>query len=903
VLQASLEQYLERKPDATVAVFRCGGWQGPAEIKVDARRCTIRWCPSALAVRESLAAEPAAAELTVILTDRTDDELGLDLLARLTHQRLLHINFWEALRQAFGATKLDPRLAQEEWLAEALLENLPAGGYPPVAAGTLNLEGAWATYLEHRLALPGGASDLATLLRWSTESSGSDRLRDLDADRAQQVLDHLRHDGGGAGAAVASLARAGSAEDAVPLGFLCRVLYAEDPETAVLRAAGTARLEELLGGESLSAADGRRWAEAAETLADQWRYEDRGRLRQSLKRADDLLDRLKAGELAHLSRWLTSGYRQRLARFAAALSAALESTPATVDSRLETAATAVESHQRGGERERSPERLPPETAMAVRLVRWLARQEADPTQAGSLPDAAILYAAELSFVDLARGVLWSQDPGAPLAEVYRNLLERVLAARERFNQRFGELVRSWFEADGEAPALVPVESVIERVVAPLASQVPVLLLVLDGLSFAVYHQLLVDLLERGWEPRIAEDEGDGDSPTIALAALPGITKVSRAALFSGRLEVGGQSLERRGFADHPALAAASPSNKPPLLFHKADLRGESGGSAAAVTEALADKRQKVVGIVINAVDDQLSRGDQLLPAWSVDTVRHLETILEAAEDSGRAVVLTADHGHLPEWAPELTSAKGAGERWRPADGEPAAGEVLMRGRRVIADGGALIVPWSETLRYQARKAGYHGGVSPQELLAPLTVLVPDGIDLPGWRHPPGTLPVWWEPRAAEVEAATVAEPRAPRRRRKALDPEPEAAPPAQGLLFAEVPTPSPERPAGAEGDPWTSLFSSPVWEAQVERAGGQAFARRERVVKVLGLIDRHGGRLSLDAASRALNLGLPRLRSIVTQLQRLLNVDAYPILDLDEVAGELRLDRALLDEQFELHRR
>jgi len=923
LLRASLQAVLDRRSEASVVGFRCAGWEGEPEMEVRDRRCLVRWCPSALAVRETLADPPADGELQVILTDRSDDELGLDLLVRLARRRLLEVDRWEALRRAFTATELDPRLGEERWLADALLESLPPGGYPPVAAGTLDLDTAWDAFLEHRLALPGGAADPLELLRWCADAEGPERLRELDDDRASRVVGELGRRGGGATAAITRLARAGHAADAVALGLVCRVLYSEEPEEEVERAAATARLEGLLGGRSPTAAEGRRWAAAAETLAASWRPDapsrtaDRAAYHRALRRGDELIERFRVEPLAYHSGWLTAGYRRRAERFAAALHRALEATPARPDGELETTATAVASHRRS--REEGAEEASTAT-MAARLVRWLAREEAEPATPGSFPGAARRYATELSFADLARGHLFTRDSGAPLAGAVERLLERALAARERFNRRFGELARGWFEADGEAPSVVPMEAVVERRVVPLLAAGPVLLLVLDGMSFAVYHQLLGDLLDRGWEPRAAGDgerDGDGDEPVpVALPPLPGVTRVSRAALFSGRLEPGGQSAERRGFTRHPALAAAVPAERPPVLFHKAELRGDGGGLAAGTRRAVADPRRPVVGVVLNAVDDQLGRGDQLLTRWSVASVRHLGAVLDAAGEAGRAVVLVADHGHLPERSLERLQADGAGERHRPAGDEPAAGEVVVRGRRVVADGGALIVPWSETVRYQPRKAGYHGGVSPQELLAPLAVLVPAGSDLPGWHRPGGSIPLWWEPGVREASEPEPAAPKSGDRRRRRRPP---ATPPpsAQRSLFADAEA-GPEAADGSAGggadaaadpaadaptgDRWAPLFASPVWRAQVERAGGRAFARPDRIAAVLELIDRHGGRLSLAAAGRALNLGLPRLRSTVTQIQRLLNVDAYPILDLDEVSGELRLDRALLAEQFELER-
>lgn len=881
LLTAALRGLVERRPATTAVGFRCAGWDGPPHLEVAGRGCRIHWCPSALAVREVLARDSEGDGLTVILTDRGDDELGLDATARLLRNRLLEIDPWLALGQAFSASVLDSRLGEERWLADELLAALPAGGYPPVKAGTLDLDHAWSTFLEHRLALPDGAADLSSLLRWCETSEGPRRLRDLAEPAARRVLDHLRRRGGQTSAAVTQLAREGREADAIPLGLVCRVLYGGEPADADL-AAGAARLEERLGGVTLKVREGRRWAAAAEArLAQLASVENASAtVRTTLRRADSWLERLKIGRQAHRSSWLQAGYRLRLERFGRALALVLEDSPVKVASELEALGAEVQDH-------RQARGAAGAVAMALRLARFLEREERSFQDPGSFPEAAARYASDVALADLARGVLWGADAGSALSVVARSLLGRVLVARERFNRRFGELARGWFEADGTAPSLVPMEQVLERVVAPVAAQSPVLLLVLDGLSFAVYHRLLEDLLDQGWEPRLPADQ---EQAPVGLATLPGVTRLSRVSLLTGRLQEGSQPTERKGFASHPALLAHSAPNLPPILFHKADLRGESELLAEKVRRELARKNRRVVGVVHNAVDDHLSKGDQLSPTWTLAVLRHLEAVLDAAAEADRALVITADHGHLPETDTELDAASDGGERFRPASGEVKEGELLMQGRRVLVEGGTVIAPWSETVRYRRRKAGYHGGVSPQELLVPLTVLTPGSETLDGWRHQAGVLPSWWEPGGRVEEATPRPSTRPAQKRRKDS---------AQQVLFEDASVPTPARP-DAE-DPWAPLFASAVWQAQSARLGGRL--PPERVRPVLDLLESHGGRLSLEAACRALNLGMPRLRSTVTQIQRLLNVDGYPILDLDEAADELRLAHDLLREQFELSER
>ena len=41
---------------------------------------------------------------------------------------------------------------------------------------------------------------------------------------------------------------------------------------------------------------------------------------------------------------------------------------------------------------------------------------------------------------------------------------------------------------------------------------------------------------------------------------------------------------------------------------------------------------------------------------------------------------------------------------------------------LLAEGHRLIAPWSERVRYGAKKNGYHGGLTPQEMVIPITVV-------------------------------------------------------------------------------------------------------------------------------------------------------------------------------------
>src|SRR5262249_36770268 len=151
-----------------------------------------------------------------------------------------------------------------------------------------------------------------------------------------------------------------------------------------------------------------------------------------------------------------------------------------------------------------------------------------------------------------------------------------------------------------------------------------------------------------------------------------------------------------------------------------------------------------------------------------------------------------------------------GERWRPGDGQPADGELLVRGPRVLlAEGHRLIAPWSERIRYGARKNGYHGGLTPQDGLHP-----PSG-PASAQRRPPGRARDWWE----DTPAATTPPPspavKPPRKTPETLWDHAEQEPPPA----PEAP-PAKEPAAPARPDWVAALLACPLFKEQ-KRLGGR----------------------------------------------------------------------------------
>src|SRR5262249_45739254 len=256
-----------------------------------------------------------------------------------------------------------------------------------------------------------------------------------------------------------------------------------------------------------------------------------------------------------------------------------------------------------------------------------------------LAKAARDYLDQGSFVDWARSVLRAGDPVRCLSEGYARLLERVASRREGQNRSFAELLRDQVGAGSTAPDPVPVERILDEVVAPLAAHVPVLLIVLDGMSPAVARELLADVTRLDWFSLGPE----GRSVRPGLAAIPCVTEVSRTSLFCGRLCPGTAADEVPGFAAHPGLRSHCRNGHPPVLFHKIALQEAGDTSLAAnVREAIASPQERVVGVVVNAVDDHLLKGEQLDLRWTRDEIKVLPPLLYEARSARRGVVLLSD---------------------------------------------------------------------------------------------------------------------------------------------------------------------------------------------------------------------------------------------------------------------
>jgi hypothetical protein len=854
-----------------------GGWSGPTTLDIDGQSFRVVACRSPLEVRERLAETDGSDQRLIVITSVGDDDLGEDVLARLAKRRLFALDTWESAARLFQSTRVDPRLRRESWMAAALIESAPPGGYPSVPAGLLDRETAWTAFLRHRLEFTDGRPDAVALLSWTLASAGPTKFTSLNETGQHAVVARFEESAGAAGAAIGTCIEAGHASMAVPIGLVLDATSApvSSDEVGQRLREGVVRLERYTGGRPVPAAAVAQWAAAAGLALRE--MQDQRLVSEAIAHAEALMQAVGLADITYLSDWLPSGLDQRLAQLADSLT--MDAGGARLDFQsLVSRLRSVERHRLAAHH---PQRVR-RAEMAVRLLRWLGTLE-PPAEHAPLTSIVAGYIRELALVDLARVSLRAGDSLQPLAHAYGSVVARIAERRERENRRFGAALSSWISTGSTSGELMPVEEVLSRVVAPLAKLAPLLMIVVDGMSMAVWREISEDLSRSGW---LLLNPADGALPP-GLATVPSVTQYSRASLLSGRLASGTSADEKRAFEAHPGLVAASRQQYPPVIFHKADL-AETGGRSLAedVRQAITFVDRRVIAVVLNAVDDHLAKADQVRVRWSLEYVPLVAALLHEARSAGRVVVFVSDHGHLLDDETQMERSE-YGDRWRAAEGELGEGEVLLSGPRVKAAGGRVIVPWSERTRYGMRKNGYHGGATPQEMIVPVAV-VASGTSVAGWIETALSYPDWWE---EPLPAMPVPSP---------VDQVPAPPPPSRksGAPLFEV-LEAPPVPA-AEAAVWIDqLFISPVFSAQ-KRLAGRVAPHDHQLRALLVVLDERGGKMTRAALAHRLAMPLVRIGGFIAAARRVLNVEGYAVLGVDDASDTVELNRALLATQFEI---
>ena len=883
-IKAKVASVRQKLPKAKViGIHSPGRWTGDSATADG--EFSIFQCDSPLSFRMALREAVPEHATKVLITNLEDQDLGDDVLLRLAKRRLLQIDPWQIVRSLFDAQAIDPRLTQSTWIAESLLESIPPGGYSPARGGFLDAETVWPHLLSSSLGIQGESLDLTALLRWSLGADSIARFAACDPEFRQSAIGWVAEKAGSAADVILRCIERLDRPDAVAIGLAAGVVYHPDALGRLEKATGILE-ERYFGGTGPASEDMQRWSATAEGVIRELRSTDARAYRSVVQRCDEILREIKADGFAHLSDTSPMGFDRRLGLLGDQLTSALESGASGSLDELVSCHRAVRGHDQATLEDRRLHRAD----MAVRLVRWLARiAEHGTPQPQSFEEATEDHLRDGGFVDWARLSLRNGDPVQTLSEAYARLFDSVTEKRQQQAQTFGKLLADWTAAGSIGDEVLPVERILDEVVAPLAEKGLVLVIVLDGMSVAVARELLADVTRHEW---LAISEPGRQFNRPGLATIPSVTEFSRTSLLCGTLRPGNQNIEAAKFPEHAALLSHSRSGSPPVLFHKANLsEDEDSGLAPDVRKEIASTHRRVVGVVVNAVDDHLFKGEQLDARWTRDEIKILPALLHEARIARRLVVLVSDHGHILDCHTSQRTYRdelAGGERWRSAAGEVEDDEFRVHGTRVVPDGQELIAPWSEKIRYGSKRNGYHGGLTPQEMVVPIAVLSSTD-DLPkNWTEQPIDTPDWWDETAPVTARKPVPAPK--------LKP----AKPPGGTLFPIEDEATTDAGTETPVATWVSrLLTCPVFEDQ-KRLGGRGLPTDEVFTQLLSSLDERGGKMTSAALARALEFPAIRLPGLLAKAERVLNVDGYDVLRRDDASDTVELNRDLLLTQFDL---
>jgi len=882
-VRRKLESWLrEDGPHTAIALRARPEWTGEPVLTVEGRTVRVVACSTPLAARAALH-DRAADELLVLLTDLTDTELGDGVLAHVSRCTVRGVNTWDLVRQLFCVDVLDPTLADSHfggggWLAAALTDLAPPDGWPPPPGSVLTRDHAMRCLAGQALGMDRDQLDSAGLLEWSTDAPAVLEFTRQPAAVVTGISAYLADLVGHAATPILSCVRAGHGVDAIPLGLLVGALWSDPgaPVSAELAVART-RLEPWFGGARLTDAQAGAFRAAAEAWVDRAAVSHhRGDVQRMLVRADELAAGIGALDLVGSSDLIPTGLTQRLSRLAETLRPAPVVSAGAVMA-AQQALAAVERHRFATIEQRETGR------MAVRLLRWLSTPDSpDPV---TLLEALHRQVREDAWIDRARLDLFAGVTDGQLAKAYGALYRAVDERRRRHDERFATHLAAATATDAEPGTLLRIEDVLEKVVRPILNHGRrVLLLVLDGMSTAAATELAESLVRSGiW----LELTPAGGPRTGVLAALPTVTEVSRCSLLSGRVAVGRQKEEAA------ALYQRFPGS---LLLHKADLRAGAGAAFdPEVVATVQDAFVPLVAAIVNTIDDALDRSDPGTIVWGPENISAVRDLLALTQD--RVVVLISDHGHVIDRGPEsITRPSPSSEnRWRPSKPPAGDGEVLMSGPRVALGGGAVVLPWREELRYGPRKSGYHGGASPAEAVIPLIVLsAGDEGAVPGWSGAPIASPSWWREPITDAAAPAPQPVPAPRRNNR---------PPTQETALFDLEPTAAAAPAAHQPqvEPRQGLIDALLTsETYALRRGVRAPLSDDRVAALLSVLLAGGGRAPLETLAADANVPAHRIGGTITALRKLLQIEGYPVLEVDPDGVTVKLDVALLAEQFHL---
>ena len=903
-LESLLSHLFDRVSSTSPLIFVRGDPRhAPQTAAVPPRKVEVMASASPLAIRAAAIQERDDSAL-VIVTDCDGANLGADLLARSVRGRVHQIDRWTLVASLFGAEVVTQALAEHPVLGDALIEARPVSGFPQVASRTLDRETALAALTRQLVTMR--SDTMVGFLQWAESPDAARTIRETDAELVKLLESHLV-DALGPGVKMGfAVLRQQKGVDLMALALTADVVYPDSQSDTAPNPVAATRLDLELGDPDLSPVDYRDLADAAVNRAKSTPpTQDRSHW---FRKAEELIDQMRATDEVWRSSVIPRGFDQRLAQAGRALTN-LWNDPSnnTVGFEADKAIEAASCHLSAYDTPYRVERL----RMVARLIR---RSTTDFVAPDSFAAVVGSYVTDEAWFERAWLLVTQSDPEPAVADICKTVGAWAMTKHDHQAKAASKHLAKASQMTPPQPSdsMVGVEHIAEQILAPLAKDNPVLLLVLDGMGWPSFLDVLDTLQDQGW---LVSEHPSFSALNTAIAALPTTTEVSRTSLLCGRIRAGNKDSESRGFSSHPALVAQSSVAKAPRVFHKSDLR--RGGIDTLPTETLdviSDHTHKVVSVVLNSIDERLKDVAPPPGGWSLDELTPIREVLDSARRAGRVVVLTADHGHVVERGGE-TRAKpaGGGERWQPAGVSPLEeGEIEVQGPRVVVDGQpdqAIVMPWSQQLRYKGGRNGYHGGLTASELIVPVVVMAadtsnglePSAIVPPQWWYP--QLPAQLEPVEPKPAKATKAKkPVASRSAAPTLfdmvEPDVESSVDDSARADRSVGSVTDEQgqtSSHSTGDPISVIMNHDHVTSQLVSLRLSA----DQVEAIIRLLDAaRGTPMSETRVADQAGINRVRMSRLVAQLQRLLNIDGYAVLEAGD--GGLRFDRALLETQLGL---
>ena len=890
-VRSLVEDKWQRDLDAVaVGLHVAPSMQGPGEVDFDFGKAKVVRADTVFEVREALLSAEKDKNRIVVLTGLQQHDLGHDVVGRLARSRLFPVDHWACLCALFKAKELDRSIC-EPAIAQALMEYAPSDGYPPVSAGLLDGGTVWRAICRHVFDMGEREPDLVSLLLWAASEKGTKRYEKASDDICASLRRRLIHNLGDAANSVLRFVESKTGPDALALAVACQVVFGSGDDSVLDAAA--ARMEQYHGNKPIPKTVGRTLGKiAVDAIADLDRHDDPRIAQEHLQRADELIKQFLGEDHAYRNTLSRMSFEQRLGRLGHAIKAAVEKTNDDTVAACEVRLEGIAEH-RMAKLGRNKDQVS-KAEMAVRLVRWLNLPSNDEP---SFADQANYHIREMSFVDWAREPLCRGEDVADLSGAYQLLDQTVLQRREEKSHAFAKSLADWTAVGSKQAGVLGVEDVLGDVVSKVVDVGnKVLLVVLDGMSWAVCHELLEDIRQDHWFDSTLDESGASPAPVIAT--IPSVTNYSRATLLSGKLTHGAQNVEQRNFREHKSLVEACDKRYPPVLFHKKDI---TDGNRGAISEELSKKVLsqvcKVVGVVINAIDDRLANAQQVIDHWSLSRINPMRALLRLARDSGRVVILASDHGHVWHRPDARHRSHDESSRWRMNDGKCVDDEIVIEGERVVAGDNSVIVPWSEGVYYKIQHNGYHGGATPQEMVCPLILLTDKTSAYSGLSRCEYPKPDWWS--AAPTASPEVEEPQV------TITVTQKIGPPTLFPMEADekpVAKTKEEKPAASSGTATAWIAALLVSEAyKSQRAMIRRHPVEDSVMEAcLAALNSSGGIMTPTAFAKAAEVPMARLDGLVVKMQRVLNVDGYEIITLDRNENRVELNVGKLKRQFDL---